>query len=449
MENTNRAHSKSTEDMLSILEDVLARAKARGASDASVSVHDDCGFSVDVRMGEVETVAFNEDRGISLTAYVGHRKGTASSTDLDSRGIDVLVEAAMGIASVSAADPCFGLPEPHLMQKEWQDLDLYHPWSLTPAEAIEYARDCESKALSQDARIFNSDGVHLSTGGGISGFANTAGGRGVLRFTRHSLSCSLLAREGDSVQRDYAYTTARHPGDMRSLETVALEAASRTTARLGARQIGTRMAPVLFAPRISGGLLSSFINAISGSTLYRKNSFLQHALDTRVFPAGVIIHEQPALLRGLGSSPFDDEGVPTRANRFVEDGILRLFALGSYSARKMNLQTTANAGGVHNLTADGGEYDLNALVKRMGTGLLVTELMGSGVNILTGDYSRGAGGFWVENGEIAYPVEQITIAGNLREMFLGIEAIGNDINPDSSTRCGSVLINRMTVAGHG
>lgn len=447
-ENNNRVALKSTSNLSELMQDVLVRARAQGATEAVVSVNHDSGFSVDVRMSEVETVAFNEDKGVSLLVYIGHRKGGASSTDTSPAALDALVTAACDIARVSAEDPCFGLPDRELMRNDYPDLDLYHPWAINPHEAIEKALACEAYALALDKRISNSDGVNFSTYAFCNGYANTYGVQGIIQSTRHSVSCSLIAKEGESMQRDYDYTTARHFNNLNSLESLAKNAVERTTSRLGARQVKTQKVPVLFSSRVSSGLLSSFINAISGGNLYRKNSFLLDSIDKQIFPAGFKIYEQPYLLGALGSSPFDGEGVPSRNNVFIDDGILRQYVLGSYSARRLGLKTTANSGGVHNLTIDPTTGGTQELLKKMGTGLLVTELMGQGVNGLTGDYSRGASGFWVENGEIQYPVEEITIAGNLKDMFKTIIAVGNDINPNIATRCGSVLIEQMMIAGH-
>lgn len=446
--NSNRGMGKSTETLLKLMHEVITRAKAKGATDAIVSVNQDTGFSVDVRMGEVETVSFNEDKGVSLTVYMGHQKGNASSTDTSADALDHLVEAACDIAKVSAEDPCFGLPDAEFLTNNYPNLDLYHPWSIKPQEAIELALHCEKLALAMDKRISNSDGVSVSTHAFCNAFANTKGGEGIIQSTRHSMSCALVAKENKGMQRDYDYTTSRFFEGLIPIEQLAESVVKRTTSRLGAKKINTQKVPVLFSSRISSGLLSSFINAISGGNLYRKHSFLLDHLDKMVFPKGFKIYEQPHLLKALGSSPFDGEGVPTRNNIFVEDGILKQYVLGSYSARRLGLKTTANSGGVHNLTIDPTDLGLMELIKKMDKGLLVTELMGQGVNGLTGDYSRGASGFWVENGEIQYPVEEITIASNLKTMFLGMVAVGNDINPNYSTRCGSILVDEMMLAGH-
>lgn len=447
-ENITRVQQKSASDLSTLMQEVLACAKRHGATNASVAVNHDEGYSVDVRMKDVETVSFNEDKGVAVVVYIGHRKGGASSTDVSPEAINALVKAACDIAKVSAEDTCFGLADKELMTTDYPDLNLYHPWEITPPEAIEMALACENHALAMDKRIANSDGVNVSTYNFIHAFANTHGGQGTIQGSRHSISCSLIAKSGESMQRDYDYTTARQANDLIDLKQLAESAVLRATSRLGARKINTQKAPVLFSSRVSSSILSGFINAISGSNLYRRNSFLLDSLGQQIFPSGFKLYEQPHLLKGLGSSPFDEEGVPTRNNVFVEDGRLQQYVMSSYSARRMGIATTANSGGVHNLTLDPTAGNLNDLIKTMDTGLLVTELMGQGINGLTGDYSRGASGFWVEKGEIQYPVEEITIASNLKDMFLAIQAVGNDINPNISTRCGSMLIEEMTVAGH-
>lgn len=447
LQNSNSALDKSTGELKEIMQNVLKCAVRLGASDAAVGMNVDRGFSVDVRMGEVETVQFSEDKGLSVTVYIGHRKGGASSTDTSPAAIEAMVSAACDIARVSAEDPCFGLADRELINNHYPNLDLFHPWAITPSEAIEKALACEQTALAADKRISNSDGVHLSTYTFSHGYANSYGCEGVLHSSRHSVSCSLIAKDEEGMQRDYDYTTARHFNDLLPLDLLAKSAAKRAVSRLGARKVKTQKTPVIFSSRLSHGLFSTFISAISGSNLYRKNSFLLDAIGKQIFPKEIHIHEQPYLLRGLGSSPLDGEGVPTRNNTFVNEGKLCQYVLGSYSARRLGLKTTANSGGVFNLTIDPTAGDLQDLLKKMDKGLLVTELMGQGINILTGDYSRGASGFWIEGGEIQYPVEEITIAGNLTTMFRTIAAIGRDINPNIATRCGSVLIEEMTIAG--
>jgi PmbA protein len=448
----NRAELKSTDHFSALLTEILAVARELGATDASTSVSQESGFSVNVRMGEVESVAFSEQQSIDVSVYIGQRKGSASSSDTSSAALKAMVHAAYDIAQVSAADPCFGLPDKALLTNQLPDLDLAHAWAITPAIAIERALAIERTALQADARITNSDGVSVSSSASHYAYANSNGFYGMVPSTRHSLSASFISQDPADVakmQRDYAYTTARHPELLLSDTALAHLAVERATSRLGARRLKTQQSPVLFSSRVSSSLFSTFIQAISGNNLYRKNSFLLNQLGQMVFPGMLHIHEQPHLLRALGSSPFDDEGVLTRNNQFVQNGVLTQYVLGSYAARKLGLQTTANSGGVANLTIDPTAGDLAELLNTLHTGLLVTELMGSGVNILTGDYSRGASGFWVENGEIQYPVEEITIAGNLRDMYRGIVAVGRDINPEIATRCGSVLIDSMMIAGEG
>lgn len=446
-QNINSSAVKSTEELKAFMKQVIEKAKAQGASDASVVMNHDCGYTVDVRMGDVETVEFSEDKSIGVTVYQGTRKGSASSTDTSPEAIDAMVAVALDIAKVSAADPCFGLADQSLVDNNLPELDLYHPWDLEPTLAIEKALACEKKALATDKRITNSDGVNLSTYSFMLGYANSHGCNAVVKSSRHSASCSLIAKEGDTMQRDYDYTTARDSHHLLDLDALAKQAAQRATSRLGARQVKTQKAPVVFSSRLSQGLFAAFISAISGSNLYRKNSFLLDSIGQRIFPEFIRIYEQPHLLQGLGSAPIDGEGVPTRNNVVIEKGELQQYVLGSYSARKLGLKTTANSNGVHNLTIDSTTGGLNDILKQMDTGLLVTELMGQGINILTGDYSRGASGFWVEGGKIQYPVEEVTIAGHLKQMFQLIAAVGDDINPNIATRCGSVLIEEMMIAG--
>ena len=442
--------SKSTDELQTMLLDILKRAKKKGASDAVVGVSLDSGFSVDVRMGEVETIAFSEDNSVGVTVYIGQAKGSASSSDTSPSALDDMVAAAYEIAKVSASDPCFGLPDPEPHLVPYDDLDLLHPWGITPESAIEQAIQCEAHARALDKRIVNSDGVNLATYQFNLGHADSQGFLGMLESSRHAVSCSLVAKNESSanMQRDYEYTTARNALDMLSLEAVAASAVERTVSRLDAQKIATQKVPVLFSSRLSSGFFGSFIGAISGSNLYRKNSFLLDSIGQQLLPETLQIYEQPWLKRGLGSALFDGEGVTTRPNIIVQNGVLQQYVLNSYTARKMGLKTTANQGGVFNLTVDATGGDLAAMLKMLDRGLYVTELMGQGVNVLTGHYSRGAFGFWVENGQIQFPVEEITIAGNLKDMLRNIVAVGSDLNPNSSTRCGSVLVAEMMVAGN-
>lgn len=442
--------SKSTDELQSILLDILKRTKKIGASDAVVGINLDSGFSVDVRLGDVETIAFSEDNSVGVTVYIGKAKGSASSSDTSSDALDAMVSAAYEIAKVSAADPCFGLPDPEPPLIEHPNLDLVHAWDITPEEAIKQALHCENHARSLDKRIINSDGVNLATYQFCLGHADTNGFLGVMEASRHSMSCSLVAKnkKNDTMQRDYEFTTARSPADMMNLEALATSAVERTISRLDAQKIGTQKVPVLFSSRLASSFFGSFIAAISGHNLYRKNSFLLDTLGQQLLPETLQIYEQPWLPRGLGSALFDGEGVATRPNVIVKNGVLQQYVLSTYAARKMGLKTTANQGGVFNLSIDATAGDLDAMLRKLDRGLYVTELMGQGVNILTGHYSRGAFGFWVENGQIQYPVEEFTIAGNLKEMLKEIVAIGSDVYTNSSTRCGSILISEMMIAGN-
>ena len=430
-----------------LVSNLLAEAKSQGASSAEAGVSQDAGLAVTVRMGEVETVEHTRDHGLGVTVYFGHRKGSASTSDLSEAAVRDTVRAACKIARYTQEDPCAGLADAGLMATEVKNLDLYHPWGLSADGAIALALECEDAARQLDSRIDNSEGATVNTHAGLQVYGNSHGFIGGYPSSRHSLSCAVVGREEDVMQRDYWWTSGRAAEELEPPEIVGRKAAERTLARLGARKLSTREAPVLFQADIAAGLLRHLIGAISGSALYREASFLLDHLGRRIFPEFVRIHENPLLPLGPGSAPFDAEGVATAAKEFVSGGVLRSYVLGSYSARKLGMQTTANAGGVHNLSIDSGALDRDGLLREMGTGLLVTELMGSGVNPVTGDYSRGATGFWVENGELAYPVEEITIAGNLKEMFMQLRAVGSDIDTRGNTRTGSWLIERMTIAG--
>ncbi len=446
-QNSNSDLDSSTDYLKSMMLKLLDKAKKKGVTDAAVSINNDQGFSVDLRMNEIETLSFGEDKSMSLTVYYGHRKGTAGSTDTSEKAMDALVEAASDIARLSAEDPCFGLADKELLTNEFTSIDLYHPWQISPEQAILKAQECEALALAKDKRIVNSDGVSLSDSVHHYGYANSRGALGIVHSSHQMMSCSLIAKEGEDMQRDYAYTTSRRGSDLKTIDELASLAAERVTSRLAARKIKTQKAPVIFSNRVSAGLMSHFVSAINGNNLYRGNSFLRDCLSKQVCSAFLNIREQPHLDLALGSSAFDGEGVPTRNNQFVVDGVLSQYALGSYAARRMGMQSTANAGGVHNLTVEANIDDLSAMVKEIKQGLLVTELMGQGINILTGDYSRGASGFWIENGEIQFPVDGVTVAGNLQQMFKSIIAVGRDIDSSMATRCGAVWLEEMTIGG--
>jgi PmbA protein len=427
--------------------DVLRRAKDAGASAAEAEISLGFGQNVSVRMGETETIEYNRDKGVSVTVYFGQQKGHASTSDLSPQAIQDTVSAACNIAHYTAKDEFCGLADASLMAKEIPDLDLYHPWDLSVDQGIELAKTCEVSARGVDKRINNSEGASVFTYQGMFAYANTHGFNGGYATSRHGLSCSVIAEDGDNMQRDYWYTTARSAKDLESADSVGKLAGERTVRRLGSQRIKTAQVPVLFEAPLASGLISHLVSAISGGSLYRKSSFLLDSLGKQIMSSFITIEEQPHILKGLASSPFDNEGVATQSRTLVKDGMLNGYMLSSYSARKLGMQTTGNAGGNHNLIVSHGDLDLNGLLKTMGTGLLVTELLGHGINMVTGDYSRGAAGFWVENGVVVHPVEEITIAGNLQDMFKQIVAIGNDVLVQGSKQVGSILVENMTVAG--
>lgn len=430
-----------------LVSDILQEIKKQGASSAEVSVSKGMGFSTTVRMGVVETIEHHRDKGIGVTVYFGHRKGSASTSDPSAESIKAVVAAACNIARLSSEDSYAGLADPELMAKSYPDLDLYHPWYIDTEQGIALAQECEEQARAIDKRIVNSDGASISTYQGIGVYGNSHGFIGGYPTSRHSLSCTLVAQDSFGMQRDGYYTTARDAADLESVGLVAKEAADRTLKRLGSRKIKTCTVPVIFQAEIARSLLGSFLGAISGGNLYRRASFLTDHLGKQVFAKHVTLLERPHLLKGLASAPFDAEGVVTYDRDLVQEGILQGYILGSYSARKLGMKTTGNAGGAHNIIAKTSDHDLTALLQQMDTGLLVTEVLGQGINLVTGDYSRGAVGFWVEKGIIQHAVEEITIAGNLRDMFLNLVAIGNDIDRRGTIQCGSILLANMMVAG--
>jgi PmbA protein len=427
--------------------DVLACARESGASAAETEVSEGFGQSVSVRRGEVENIEYNRDKGVGVTVYLGQRRGHASTSDFSEQAVRDTVRAALSIARFTAPDDCAGLADPDMLAREFPDLDLYHPWALPVDQAIERARACEAAALAVDPRITNSEGASVSTQESHFVYANSHGFVGGFPSSRHSVMCSVIAGEGDEMQRDDWYSMARAADDLEPGEAVGRRAGERCVRRLAARRIETTECAVLFEAPVAASLLGHFVGAVSGGSLYRKTSFLLDSLGQRVFSPVVQIRDLPDVPRGLASSAFDDEGVATRRREVVRDGVLQGYFLGSYSARKLGMRSTGNAGGSHNLVLESTGEDLAELLRRMGRGLLVTELLGMGVNNVTGDYSRGAAGFWVEGGELAYPVQEITIAGNLKDMFQGILAVGTDVLVRGSRQCGSVLIDQMTVAG--
>jgi Predicted Zn-dependent proteases and their inactivated homologs len=435
------------ENLAGISQRLLERARAMGATQAEVSCSEERGLEVNVRLGEVETVESTHDRGIAVTVYFGQRKGSASTADLQESSLEATVAQACAIARHTEDDPAAGLADPELMATGFPDLDLWHPWQLGADEAIDLALACEAAGRDSDPRISNSDGASVGTSQSLSVYANSHGFIGRDRGSHHSIGCALIGGQGDGMQRDGWYSSALAREDLQDAAQIGRMAAERTLARLQPRSLPTGEVPVLFASEVARSLIGHLLSAVSGGSLYRRASFLLDSAGTALFPSWFNIDELPLLRRGLRSSAFDGEGVATRNSALVSDGVLQRYILGSYSARKLGLQTTANAGGVHNLQVGANAGDRASLVAGMGRGLLVTELMGQGVNGVTGDYSRGAGGFWVENGQIAYPVDGITIAGNLRQMFASIEAVGSDVDPRSHVRTGSILVGRMTVAG--
>ena len=429
------------------VEQIIAEARRQGASACEVAVSLEQGLSTSVRQREVETVEFNRDQGFGITLYVGQRKGSASTSASGPEAIRETVAAALAIAKHTSEDDASGLADAALMAREPADFDLYHAWDISPEQAIEQALACEAAAFDADPRIKNADGTTLNTHQGCRVYGNSHGFVGGYASTRHSLSCVMIAEAEGQMQRDYWYDVNRQGERLASAESIGQRAALRAASRLGARPVPTCEVPVLFSAELAGGLFGSFLGAISGGNLYRKSSFLEGTMGQRLFPEWLTLDERPHLRGGMASAWFDGDGLATYAKPFVENGHLVSYVLGTYSGRKLGLPSTANSGGVHNLFVTHGVEDQAALIRRMGRGLLVTELMGSGLNMVTGDYSRGAAGFWVEHGEIQFPVQEITIAGNMKDMFQQIVAVGNDLETRSNIHTGSVLIERMTVAG--
>jgi PmbA protein len=426
---------------------ILEEARGRGAAQAEAGVSVDAGLSVNVRLGEVETLEYQRDRALGVTVYFGTRKGSASTADLSARAVRETVDKACSIARFTAEDPCAGLADPELLARDVPDLDLCHAWDLSAEQAIERARQCEDAARGHDPRITNSEGASLSTHRSLRAYGNSLGFLGSYPSSRHGVSCAVIAEQGDSMERDYWYTSARDPDALEHGDEVGRHAARRAVARLGARKLATCRAPVLFPAELARGFLGHFLGAIRGSAQYREASFLLHAAGTQVFAPLVDVWQRPHIPRALASAPFDNEGVATRDRELVRGGVLEGYVMGSYSARKLGLQSTGNAGGVWNLVVKPGADDFDGLLRKMGTGLLLGELMGHGVNNVTGDYSRGAAGFWVEGGQLRYPVHEITIAGNLKDLYQRIVAIGTDVDVRGAVRTGSILVEEMTIAG--
>jgi PmbA protein len=437
----------SSDQLKQIAKDVLDYARSRGASAADTEVSEGAGQTVTARQGEVETIEYNRDKGIGVTAYIGKQRGHASTTDFTPQAVRDTVDAALSIARFTATDDCAGLADEDTLAREFPDLDLWHPSDMPVERAIELARACEAAGFAVDKRLTNSEGATISTQGSHFIYANSHGFMAGYPASRYGVWCALVAGKNDDMQRDDWYETGRDASALADVAAVGRRAGERAVKRLGARKIATTQAPILFEAPVAAGLLGHFVSAVSGGSLYRKTTFLPDSMGKEVFSRAVNVIEQPHLRGGLASSPFDEEGVATRERTVVKDGVVQGYFLGTYSARKLGMKSTGNAGGNHNLTLRDTGADFAGLLRQMGSGLLVTELLGQGVNLVTGDYSRGAAGFWVEKGEITYPVQEITIAGNLKNMFRGISGIGTDVVRRGSRYCGSILIDKMTIAG--
>ena len=430
-----------------VVADLLQEAKKQGADAAEAGVSTQTGLSVTVRLGETETIEHTSDNGLGITVYFGHRKGSANTTDLRPEAIRESVAAACRIARYTSEDPAAGLADPELLAKDVPDLDLFHPWEIDAEQAAAIARECEDAARAADPRITNSEGATLYTQRSGFIYGNSHGFVGGYPTSRHSLSCAVIAQQGDDMQRDYWYDSSRVAEDLAAAAAIGRRAAERTLARLDGRRLKTLECPVLFRADIAPSLLRSLFGAIRGHAVYRKSTFLLDQVGTQIFPDWVKVSEDPLLQRGPASAPFDNEGVATRYRELVSAGVLQGYLLDSYAARKLGLQSTASAGGVRNARIASSGESFDELLRKMDRGVLVTELMGQGTNMVTGDYSRGAAGFWVEGGEIQYPIEEMTVAGNLKDMFRQLIAVGSDDDIPSSIKTGSWLIERMTVGG--
>ena len=441
---TPEAHG---DDLLALVEIALKEAKVLGASQAEAAVSMDVGLSVSVRLGEVETVEYQRDRGMGVTVYFGTRKGSASTADLSAAGLRETVAKACSIARFTAEDPCAGLADPDTLATKIPDLALSHPWDITPERACELALECEAAAMDVDGRITNSEGAGVSTHRGVRAYGTSHGFLAAYPGTVHSVSCAVLGTEGEAMERDYWYSTVRDWRELEDVASIGRRSGERAVRRLGARKLGTTKVPVLYSPDVARGLVSHYVGAIRGGSQYRRASFLLESAGQQVFPDWFAISERPHLPKALASAPFDHEGVATNDRELVAGGVVLGYVLSTYSARKLGLRTTGNAGGTHNLIVAGRGRDFDGMLALMGRGLLVTELMGQGVNGVTGDYSRGAAGFWVEDGRIAFPVHEVTIAGNLKDMYRAIADVGSDVDVRGGIRTGSILVEEMTVAG--
>ena len=435
------------ESLKNIILDTLKTAQSLGATQAEAGLSVSQGLSVATRMRAVETIEHQQDNGLGISVYFGQHKGNANTSNLDPDAIRRTVEAACNIAKYTSEDPCTGLADADLMATEMKELDLFHPWDITPDTVIDLALECEAAALDYDARIVNSDGASVDMNAGMSVYGNTHGFLQAQQKTRHGISCSVVGEFEGNMQRDYWYDVSRNPNQLATARSVGEKAAERTVKRLDARKLKTQQSPILLVPELARSLVGHFTAAIGGSAQYRKASFLLDAVDTQIFPEFLQLVEHPFEPQALGSANYDGEGVAVSQGALVSDGVIQNYLLDSYAARKLGLQSTGHASGVHNLAVSNTGKSFVDCLKTMHQGLLVTELMGHGVNNVTGDYSRGAAGFWVENGEIQYPVEEITIAANLRDMFMGIVEVGNDVDRRGNIFTGSILIDNMTIAG--
>jgi len=447
LEKSSILTSTDSESFKNVVADTLAMAKAAGASQAEAGLAVSQGLSVATRMGSVETIEHQQDNGLGISVYFGGHKGSASTSNLDAEAIRKTVEAACNIARYTSEDPCTGLADAELMATEFHELDLYHPWDIQPQEVIELALECENTALDYDVRIVNSEGASVDMSSGLSVYGNSHGFLQAEHKTRHGISCVVVAESDGKMQRDYWYDVSRRPDRLASARSIGVKAAERTLRRLDASKLKTGQAPVLFAPDLARGIVASFNAAIGGAAQYRKASFLLDAVGEQVFPDFVQLREQPFLPQAMSSANFDAEGVATRENCLVNDGVIQSYLLDSYAARKLGLTSTGHASGVHNLSLDPTGKSFDECLAAMHRGFYVTELMGHGVNTVTGDYSRGAAGFWIENGKLDHAVEEVTIASNMKDMFKGIVEIGTDIDFRGGIRCGSILIDNMMIAG--
>ena len=445
--NIDAGSAYEAENLKSVVDDLLKEATSQGASAAEAALSVESGLSVTVRMGETETMEHNRDKALGITVYYGQRKGSASTSDFSPQAIKDTVKAACDIARYTEDDPYAGLPDEKLLAKDIEDLDLFHPWNITAEEAMELAKECED-AAREDKRIINSEGGAVSSHAGIRVYGNTLGFLNGYPTSRHSMSCTVIAEHKGSMQRDYWYSVNRDANKLEPAADIGKHAAKRTISRLDARPMPTCNVPVIFKAEVARGLLSHLLAAIRGGSQYRKASFLLDHLGKQIFPENIRLDERPHIKGGLSSAAYDHEGVMTRAHDIVSEGILQSYVLDSYAARRLGMQSTGNAGGVHNLYINHDDVTLDAMLKEMGKGLLITEVMGQGVNTVTGDYSRGATGFWVEHGEIQYPVEEFTLASRLQDMFMGLQRVGNDLDTRGGVITGSWLVDNMTVAGN-